>query len=193
MRWIASDGVKILLDMMARKNVVPLLGNHEDTFYVMINSLRKNLSDVEEIGVEAEKFAWLECDGGQFTWDAYCALPEETGKKMFRYLETFELYDKIRVNGRTFLLSHAGWATMRREKPLPTAPRMICSGDAWTTSGSTAHGTYIVSGHTPTGYIDPACAGKIIRKNNHIAIDCGAVFGGALGCICLETLEEFYS
>ena len=41
--------------------------------------------------------------------------------------------------------------------------------------------------------IDPACAGKIIRKNNHIAIDCGAVFGGALGCICLETLEEFYS
>ena len=51
------DGVKILLDMMARKNVVPLLGNHEDTFYVMINSLRKNLSDVERIGVEAEKFA----------------------------------------------------------------------------------------------------------------------------------------
>ena len=70
------DGVKILLDMMARKNVVPLLGNHEDTFYVMINSLRKNLSDVERIGVEAEKFAWLECEGGRFTWDAYCALPE---------------------------------------------------------------------------------------------------------------------
>lgn len=187
------DGVKILLDMMARKNVVPLLGNHEDTFYVMINSLRRNLSDEEQIGVEAEKFAWLECDGGQFTWDAYCALPEETKKNLFRYLETFELYDKIRVNGRTFLLSHAGLGDYAPGKTLADCTADDLLWGRMDYERVYCPGTYIVSGHTPTGYIDPACAGKIIRKNNHIAIDCGAVFGGALGCICLETLEEFYS
>lgn len=32
----------------------------------------------------------------------------------------------------------------------------------------------------------------IFKKNNHIAIDCGASFGGKLGCICLDTLEEYY-
>ena len=36
--------------------------------------------------------------------------------------------------------------------------------------------------------------GYIYRKNNHIAIDCGACFpGGRLAAICLDTGEEFYS
>lgn len=32
----------------------------------------------------------------------------------------------------------------------------------------------------------------IFKKNNHIAIDCGSSFGEKLGCICLDTLEEYY-
>ncbi len=51
---------------------------------------------------------------------------------------------------------------------------------------------YIVTGHTPTGLIIPDSKGKIFEDNNHIAIDCGAVFGNPLGCICLDTMEEFY-
>lgn len=35
-------------------------------------------------------------------------------------------------------------------------------------------------------------ASGVHKKNNHIAIDCGASFGGKLGCICLDTLEEYY-
>ena len=50
----------------------------------------------------------------------------------------------------------------------------------------------IVTGHTPTGFIDPEYAGQIWKGNNHIAIDCGAVFGNHLGCICLDTMEEIY-
>ena len=50
----------------------------------------------------------------------------------------------------------------------------------------------LVTGHTPTFFIDPACAGRILQRNNHIVIDCGAVYQGTLGCICLETLETFY-
>ena len=50
----------------------------------------------------------------------------------------------------------------------------------------------IVTGHTPTGFIDPEYTGQIWKGNNHIAIDCGAVFGNPLGCICLDTMEEIY-
>jgi len=50
----------------------------------------------------------------------------------------------------------------------------------------------IVTGHTPTGLIDAAYNGRVWKGNNHIAIDCGAVFGGVLGCLCLDTMEEFY-
>jgi serine/threonine protein phosphatase 1 len=52
---------------------------------------------------------------------------------------------------------------------------------------------FLVTGHTPTGLIDAEYKGKVYRKNNHIAIDTGAVFrGGVLACVCLETDEEFY-
>ena len=50
----------------------------------------------------------------------------------------------------------------------------------------------IVTGHTPTGFIDPEYTEQIWKGNNHIAIDCGAVFDNLLGCICLDTMEEIY-
>lgn len=33
---------------------------------------------------------------------------------------------------------------------------------------------------------------EIFVKNRHIVIDCGCEFGGKLGCICLDTMEQFY-
>lgn len=49
----------------------------------------------------------------------------------------------------------------------------------------------IITGHTPTGFIDPEYTGQIWKGNNHIAIDCGAVFGNPLGCICLELWKKY--
>ena len=51
---------------------------------------------------------------------------------------------------------------------------------------------YIVTGHTPTGFIKRESVGKIWQGNHHIAIDCGAVYGKNLGCLCLNTMEEYY-
>ena len=51
--------------------------------------------------------------------------------------------------------------------------------------------TYIVTGHTPTLTI----TGKpeIYHSHNNICIDCGAVFtSGALACLCLDNMKEFY-
>lgn len=52
----------------------------------------------------------------------------------------------------------------------------------------------VVCGHTPTQLIDENDRpGYIMKKNNYIAIDCGACFrGGRLAAICLDTGEEFY-
>ena len=45
---------------------------------------------------------------------------------------------------------------------------------------------FLVTGHTPTFLINEEYRGKIYRKLNHIALDCGSVFGENLGCICLR-------
>jgi len=33
---------------------------------------------------------------------------------------------------------------------------------------------------------------EILKIKNNIFIDCGAVYGGRLGCLCLDNMEEFY-
>ena len=52
---------------------------------------------------------------------------------------------------------------------------------------------FLVTGHLPTWIIaENDNPGRIFRKNNHIAIDCGCSMGGSLAAICLDTGEEFY-
>ena len=64
---------------------------------------------------------------------------------------------------------------------------------------------YLVVGHTPTWFIRAEEVGetpntfkrtldngKIYKNGKNIVIDCGCGYGGQLGCICLDTLEEFY-
>ena len=186
------DGIKVLLDMMERKNVVPFWGNHEDMFYRVVSSIGQELTLDERIDVEGTMIGWTEFNGGEPTWEAWCALSDDQQHALLAYLETFMLYEELEVNGRRFLLAHAGLGKYAEHKTPDDCTdeemiweRMDYDKVYW------PH-VYLVTGHTPTGYIDPAYANRIIQKNNHIAIDCGAVFGGTLGCICLETLEEFY-
>ncbi|HIR16153.1 MAG TPA: serine/threonine protein phosphatase, partial [Candidatus Onthosoma merdavium] len=50
---------------------------------------------------------------------------------------------------------------------------------------------FVIVGHTPTLGISGKA--EIFHHNQFIAIDCGACFqDGALACLCLDTMEEFY-
>ena len=50
---------------------------------------------------------------------------------------------------------------------------------------------YVIFGHTPTRFLNGQ--EKIFRLGTLIDIDCGFVFkGGYLGCLCLDTMDEFY-
>ena len=52
--------------------------------------------------------------------------------------------------------------------------------------------TYVVTGHTPTFYINSNRKTDVYQGNGHIAIDCGCVFGGKLAAYCIETGEITY-
>ena len=186
------DGIKVLFDLMSRKNVVPFFGNHEDMFYRVIRSIGRELTLDEKIDVEGTMEGWVNYEGGDSTWAAYCALPEETKQALLAWLETFKIYEELELNERRFLLAHAGLGRYAEGKTPEdcTAEEMIWERMDY--DKVYLPNVFIVTGHTPTERIDPAFSGQIIKKNNHIAIDCGVFFGGTLGCICLETLEEFY-
>ena len=184
-----NGGIRLLQDMQSRPNVVPLRGNHDCMAYRMLSALINDCMGDSDRFLQLYEL-WLH-DGGAPTYEAFAALTPAQQAQILTYLNSFLIYDEIAVGGNTFFLTHT----------VPEKERMLRFDKLlWQEfiAGEPDYDQeyypdkYLVTGHTPTGLIDPACAGRIFRRNRHIAIDCGAVFGKSLGCICLDTLEEFY-
>lgn len=181
-----DGGIKILLDMMKRKNVIPLLGNHDYTCAYLLKRLKcKATEELKEIFKD-----WLS-DGGLATYQEYKKLDEETKKDILEYLNCFSIFEELDTQSGSFFLSH----TVPSKELMDDFDNMDwhelivghCEYDKQYFDNK-----YVVTGHTPTALIDYTSKNKIFEMNNHIAIDCGAVFNGTLGCICLDTLEKFY-
>lgn len=185
-----TGGIKILLDMMRRPNIRPFIGNHESlALGVMKRYARSPDVAAAARGTEA-RWIWMLC-GGAPTERAFCALGKETQRAIIRYIESFSIYDEITVGGRQLHLSHT-LPEYDPERSIHDVSYLEFIHGEPNYEVTYADDTLFVSGHTPTNLIDPTCQGKIYKKNNHIVIDCGAAFGNPLGCICLDTLEEFY-
>jgi len=102
----------------------------------------------------------------------------------------------VSAGGREFLLVHAGLEPFQPGKPLEDyGPTELLFHRA-DYSRPYFSDQLTISGHTPTFFTDRERGGYILRRNNHIAIDCGCGCyrpGGRLAAICLDTGEEFYS
>ena len=191
-----DDGIKILLDMMKRPNVVPMLGNHEYMAYSVLKKFNVEITaynynshlDTEAIEMYEN---WM-FNGGITTSQAFAKLDKGTRDSIMEYLGEFELYEELEVNENTFVLVHGGLVEFEEDKDLGEYDIHDIIWGRCDYARQYYKDKYLVTGHTPTYNIDENYKGKIYRQNNHIAIDCGAVFGGTLGCICLDTLEEFY-
>ena len=191
-----SENVKVITTLAARKNVVALKGNHDYTAALMLRTFGmgergKDSPLYGKPGAEAVFEAWL-ADGGDTTWAEFerLSLPEK--EVVLRCLRSLPLFTELEIGGQTCHLSHSvpPREAMRDETRRSAADFLFGRPDY---DKVYFNDKILVTGHTPTGLIDPVFAGRILRKNNHIAVDCGAVFGNPLGCICLETEEEFYS
>lgn len=185
-----SGGVKLIQELAGRKNIIVLRGNHDDTAFRLLRyyDLPLNAGRIEKL-MEIYRL-WLS-DGGDATLDAYRKLCHTEREKVLSFLSSLPIYEEICVNGRHFFLSHT---VPEKEKMQEFDSCRIYDFIMGEPEYEKVYfpAKYIVTGHTPTGLIDKRYAGRIWQENNHIAIDCGAVFGNPLGCICLNTLEEYY-
>ena len=191
-----DEGINILLDMMKRSNIIPILGNHEYMAYnifkkfnveITAENYNKHLDNEDMKMFETWMF-----NGGVTTLQAFSALDKEERRRIIDYLEEFNLYEEIEISGNRFLLVHGGIANFDINKPLCMYTLHDFIWGRCDYSKKYYPDKYLITGHTPTYNIDKEYKGRIYKNNNHIAIDCGAVFGERLGCICLDTMEEFY-
>lgn len=183
-----KDGIKILFDMMKRKNIIPILGNHDFTAFLVLKYIHSEKKPDWWNQIRAD---WLS-DGGTLTENAFIELEKNRQKAVLDYIVNFSIYETVKINGNTFVLTHAGIDNFEKDKSLDEYELYDFISGRMDYNKVYSDDFYLVSGHTPTGLIDKACDGKIYRKNNHIAIDCGAFFERPLGCICFDTMEELY-
>ena len=79
------------------------------------------------------------------------------------YLRSLSAYEEISVQGRRFVLVHAG---LEHFSPTRLLFRQIGK---------------------------PELPDRIFHRSTMIGVDCGCAYpGGRLGCLCLDTMEEFY-
>lgn len=193
------DGIKILQDMMKRPNVVPILGNHEFTAAVCLPWLLEEVTEQSLAELDGTRWAamqeWL-VNGGGPTLRGLRALTQEQRREILDYIREMELYVEVGVGGKKYVLVHAGLEHYAPDKPLGDYELwdfLFCRPSLdqdYHPNGS------LIYGHTPTRLlrqqIGELPSDAILRRGNQIAMDCGCGFGGSLGCLCLDTLEEIY-
>lgn len=182
-----GDGIAILLDVIKRKNVHLLMGNHEDLALPVLR-LAALYQKLEPLTDRVLYKRWMENDGKP-TIEAFLRLNRQAQQRVISFMQSLPHRASLTVRGQDYHLSH----TLPDKPPVTahTPKRDFLWGEPDYRFSYEDH-TVFITGHTPTHLIDPACHGRIWRGNGHIAIDCAAAYGGALGCVCLETQEEYY-
>lgn len=107
-----QDGIKILSDIMKRPNVELILGNHE---LLMLDALKnfdeirsKDRHDTDDIDL------WLDpCNGGEATYEAFEKLTVSKRKAIVAFLEEAWIIKKLKINNKTYHLSHAYTVTKK--------------------------------------------------------------------------------
>jgi serine/threonine protein phosphatase 1 len=190
------EPMKVLLDMMERPNVVPLLGNHEYMAAVNLRFLTQEVTQDSLKALDAEAMqdllAWQE-EGGTPTIEAFQRLSPAQRQEVLDYLGEFELYEEVEVNGQCYLLVHAGPRNDTLDQPLDDFDLHDLIWSRLDYSHPYFSDRIMVTGHTPTRLIkENPRPDYIYKAPGHIAIDCGCVYGGQLGAVCLDTGEEVY-
>ncbi len=196
------DGFKILLDMAERPNVVGLMGNHEAMAVEALPGIlrclsERNMETMTKLEEKAMKL-WFQ-NGGELSLADFLCLEEKQMQDVWDYMCSMPLYQEVEVGERKFLLLHGGLEHFKLNRPIEdyTPDEILwCRPKRKTRYYSDK---CLVLGHTPTqllqkGKMKSMSSAKVFRADTWIDIDCGCVFeNGKLGCLCLDTMEEFYA
>ena len=190
--------IKTLRKLMEMPNAICLVGNHELMALECLDFLMKEITDmsIEELDEEMlDNLVTWQYNGSKSTIDEFSQLDSESKREVIDFIKNFLIYEEVSVNDKDYLLVHAGLGNYLPEKDIEdySLHELI-----WVRADYDVQyfaDVYVITGHTPTQKIeDNPRPGFIFRRNNHIAIDCGATYlGGRLAAICLDTGEEYYS
>lgn len=185
-----EDPIGLICDVSMRYNVLPILGEADYNALEMLTALDKMLlgstPDADALSRMAE---WMS-NGGASTIEGFKALDTDMREGIIDYLSDMALYEEVTVKGKNYLLVHAGISDFDPDANLDEYMPEDFISTPMSADERYFEDTTVIVGHIPTSELGGN--NKILYGENSIHIDCGAAFGGVLGCIRLEDGKEFY-
>lgn len=190
--------IKLLLKLMEMPNVICLVGNHELMALECLAFLMKEITDMSIQELDEKMMGNLmnwQLNGSRSTIEEFRTLSPIQQQEIIDYIKDSLMYEEVTVSGQDYLLVHAGLGNYSPEKDIEDYSLHDLVWSRADYGKQYFEDTIVITGHTPTQEIeDNPRPGYIYRKNNHIAIDCGATFpGGRLACLRLDDGAEFYA
>ena len=183
-----EEAMELIDDLSLRLNVYCIAGEHDFLAARMLSGFDKMLKNGSTPDAEyiADMTAWVK-DGGQATLEAFRALDADSREGVLEYLEELTLFEDITVNGKRYVLVHAGIADYEADSELEDYLPEDFFSEPLDASYALIEDATVVVGHVPTK------SGKIERGEGSIVLDCGVCEGGKLACLCLDNGKEFYA
>lgn len=189
--------IKTMMRLMEMPNCIFVSGNHESMALECLTFLVKDIADtsLDELDENmVDRIVTWQYNGSKTTIEEFRALDKDSRQKIIDFIKEASIYEEIFVEEKKYFLAHT-FGNFSSQKSMEEYSLRDFTWARVDYDTTYFNDIYVVTGHTPTqtikGNPNP---GYIYRKNNHIAIDCGACYtGGRLAAICLDTGEEFYS
>ncbi len=199
-----DDSARIYLEIMSRKNVHLLKGNHEmlaeERLRALADEFPEGISSDQmlELYYRKELFNWF-VNGGDATVVSFFGCTPAERRAILGFMETLPFYEVLELGGLRYIMVHGGLGEYCEGMALEDiAPfDLVWSQPDFNGSYFDKEGTRLIVGHTPTFFITKSKAPAAIYRGsgNVTVVDCGAVYpiyNGRLGCLCLDDNREFY-
>lgn len=190
-------GAELLLWLTEQPNMQLILGNHEALLlacsFLFEEVTAESLDRLTLVQMHLVE-NWINNGGGP-TIDGLRKIMKrnpELIEGILEYLQDAPLYETLEVNGKKFVLVHAGLKHFSVSRPLwdyQPEEMLLVRPDLETRYYSDAT---VIFGHTPTELYGEEFKGCSIHTDTWICIDTGAAMGHSPMLLRLDDMKEFY-
>jgi serine/threonine protein phosphatase 1 len=190
-----TEVLRLIRYIMASDNIRLICGNHENMMVAAIIEMTQLAGNENPTSEETLRIQNWFLNGGKTTYEQLFEVKEGEEPitdlaQIFEYFAKLPTYKELSIDGREFILVHAGVGEYEESVPLSERDELDFIWDRIRTGR--IPGKTIVAGHTPTVYMNGDGTYNIFKTKDYINLDGGCVFpAGQLNCLRLDDMKEF--